>query len=227
MYKSELEFWDKELSGEGPFSKTTLRRNSKGEMSKEFPFFIIPFLEEMKTKTKKLPKVLDLGSGPLSQLAWGAEVKLFNLFPVDPLADEYIKLLKKHKQVINTKYTLIQGEGETLSQKYGEDYFDMVWSHNAIDHSQDPVKVFEEIVKVTKPGGYIVFQGWANEGKNNEYFGLHRHDIYWKDGALYVTTKGGKERIMTPKHLPLILWESYFPQYGVKTWIKVIYQKKV
>lgn len=226
MFKEELNYWDKELSLKGHFPEAIKNRIEKGKLSKEFPLFILPYLEEAKVLFKRVPKVLDLGSGPLSQLNYGVENKLLNLYAVDPLAEEYKKLLQKYN-IPKQKYELIQCSGEFLSEKFGENYFDFVWIHNAIDHSQDPVKVFSEIAKVAKSGAYIFFLGWENEGKKNNYFGLHRHDIFWNDQEKKFKIKThGKEIVnLVDNNLPVRFWDYYIQNFEKRRWLKGVWKK--
>lgn len=221
LYESELNFWDEQLSGKGVHSIPVMKRFTAGQMSDEFPKFIIGILEKQKADNKKLPKVIDIGSGPVSQLVWGHEVRIMRLWCADPLAKEYKKLHKKYK--ITIKYILNDSPGEEL--KFDNDNFDLVWIHNSLDHSRDPLKVFEEAKRVLSPGGFIIFQGWENEGKHNGYFGLHSHDIYWNE-RLCVKTHG--ENIKKQFDISgLEVKETYFPIFEKegRKWLKVIFQK--
>lgn len=225
-FKIELGYWDRELSLQGEYPDAIRNRYITGRTSKEFPLWIIPYLEELEAVNKRIPRIADIGSGPLSQLTYGHNKRLLDLWAVDPLADEYKKLLKKHN-IPEQKYYLCQCPGEELSEYFNNSIlkFDLVWTHNALDHSQEPVKVFEEMAKITEPGGYIIFQGWKNEGEHNGYYGLHQHDIYFIEDIekLMVKTRGKEEAETFTGDVRLIDYE--LKNYPGREWIKVIWKK--
>lgn len=93
-FGGELQFWDRELSLKGDYPDSILDRLQPERMKNQFPFYIMPLIEELTRKCSSPPKVLDVGSGPPSMLAYGAYNKLLELTCVDPLADRYKELLK-------------------------------------------------------------------------------------------------------------------------------------
>src|SRR5690606_31609136 len=134
----------------------------------------------------------DVGSGPLSMLNYGAYHNLFELTCSDPLGLEYEKLLKKNN--LKNQTHIIPCSGEKLTDQFGINKFDMVWMHNAIDHAKDPVAVFEQLVSILRPGGYLVVQGWTREGTAEGWNGLHQHDIFLlPNGKLMCESKNDLE----------------------------------
>jgi SAM-dependent methyltransferase len=224
IFESELQYWDLQLSGKGDASDEISSRILPYRMYEKFPLFIIPFIERRRTETKKIPVVFDVGSGPDSQLAYAHERKLIKLCCVDPLAEEYKSLLKKYN-FPPIKYKMSSSPGENLSLP--DNYIDLVWVHNSLDHMQNPIKAWEEMIKKLAPGGFLIIQGWENEGKNQGYFELHKHDLYWKssDKIICLKTRGDDTEYIFDSS-SLILWDLFFPKYGDKTWMKIIYQKK-
>lgn len=70
------------------------------------------------------------------------------------LTAEAIKNIQARLTVENLQATDLQvADAEHLP--YENDFFDLVYSWGVIHHSPDTVKCFEEIIRVTKPGGTI------------------------------------------------------------------------
>lgn len=51
----------------------------------------------------------------------------------------------------------IYGEAEKLSKQFTINSFDIVYSSNALDHTCDPFRSLQEMIKVVKEGGGCVF----------------------------------------------------------------------
>ncbi len=229
-YDSEIGFWDKELSLKGDYSEPILNRSVPERMINEFPTYTLPVIEALQRKNNAKPRVLDIGSGPLSMFAYGSHQELIDLVAADPLADQYKELLDKYHYTLT--YPLVKVFGEELASRFGEQSFDIVWIHNALDHSRDPQIVLKQMVKVLKPGGYLYVQGWSKEGTAEGWYGLHQHDIYLAPGNRLIC----ESRIQTEndpfifarcinEDLPLELIESSEPTADVKIWVKMVWRK--
>jgi GT2 family glycosyltransferase/glycosyltransferase involved in cell wall biosynthesis/SAM-dependent methyltransferase len=229
-YDPELEFWDKELSLQGEYSESILNRSIPERMRTEFPSYTLAVIEQFWHKNNARPRVLDIGSGPLSMFAFGSHDGIIDLVAADPLADKYKELLDKYHYNLN--YPLVKVLGEELSSQFGEQSFEIVWIHNALDHSKDPAIVLKQMAKVLKPGGYMYFQGWSREGTAEGWLGLHQHDIYLAPGNRLIC----ESRIETENgpsvfahcinaELPLQLIESSEPSLDKKTWVKMVWRK--
>jgi SAM-dependent methyltransferase len=222
-FDAEIAYWDRELSLQGDFASLVVARLDPEKMIDTCP----ALFEKYRAKISRTgAKVLDVGSGPLSLLAHGHYRKLYELDCVDPLADEYRKLLAKYGYRI--EYRLVQCPGETLSKVFAENDYDIVWMHNALDHSQNPEIVVREMAKVLRPGGYLCIAGWANEGTAEGFLGLHQNDLRLIDGRLHLATKADR----TPKQidaldcLTVIESHQYKPEEEPKEWMHIVYEKR-
>ena len=131
-------------------------------------------------------RVLDVGSGPvpgagyrMTRPGWSME-----LFASDALAKPYDQLLAKHGVVPPLRVTQLRCE--ELTERYNEDYFDMVLSVNALDHARDPVQCVRQMATVAKPGGLIFVMVHPNEALHadeNER-GFHNWNLANVDGRL-------------------------------------------
>ena len=226
---SELSYWDRELSLEGKYPQAIIGRSDPDKMISEYPVYISRFIEELTIKNSRIPRVLDVGSGPLSMFAYGAVQGLIELVAVDPLADRYKLLLQKYGFKLG--YDLIQCSGEDLRTIYSPETFDLAWIYNALDHSEDPEYVLREMVDVLKPGGYLIFQGWSREGSANNWQGMHHHDIYLEPGGMLMcatkeTSRSGYlyTRCIN-RDLPLELVETSTPTKKIRQWIMMVWKK--
>ena len=137
-------------------------------------------------------KVLDCGSGVVSILH--GTVKPENLVSADLLADEYLSIFEYHKySEINIPFA-VSCEG----LKWRND-FDVVHISNALDHTQDPQAAYNAMYRAVKPGGFLIVQGFVNEGTHEDWTGFHQFNIDIKElitngveyTALVIESKNG------------------------------------
>ena len=145
-------------------------------------------------KNQKL-KLLEVGSGPTSNLAWGVDQGLFEITAVDPLANSYNELMKQHNYVFTIKP--MEGVGEELLNLFGEETFHIIFSQNAIDHAVSPQKCILNMYSVLKEGGILYLCGNVKEGTNNGWYGLHQHDLIPIKDQLYHFDRNGNSRNLT------------------------------
>ena len=60
---------------------------------------------------------------------------------------------------------------------YKDEFFDIVVCINALDHSDNPHKALQEMLRVCKVGGWIYLRHFINNAQNQKYSGLHRWNI--------------------------------------------------
>ena len=162
---SEVEFWDEYFRTKGLQWTDTygLRLNPDLPLQPR-PATLLPSQPEV--------QILDVGAGPLTYLGKQHQGKRLIITAVDPLADEYNRILDKyHVQPVVRTQTLA---AEDLTSRFSSDMFDLVFARNCIDHAHDPEKAVLEMVKVVKKGGYVLLEHRPNEAKNEGYKGLHQ-----------------------------------------------------
>jgi SAM-dependent methyltransferase len=153
-----------------------------------FPPKLIPYIYGLKEKTGEL-KLLEVGSGPLSRLAWGADEGLFQITAIDPLAKLYSQLLRRHRYDYPVKPIACSGEG--VSGIFDRESFDIGYSRNALDHAVSPRTCLEGMRHVLRKGGIIFLEGFVREGTRQGRRGLHRHDLVPEKGHLIRYDKRG------------------------------------
>jgi SAM-dependent methyltransferase len=183
IFAEELAFWDRELSLQGDYAEGVRWRLDPERMHLNYPPEMLSYLGMLRNDFAEKIEVLDVGSGPLSMLALGARQGNYGLTCVDPLADEYMALLGKYGH--EPPWPLVRCRGEELTGNFPDSSFHLVWSSNALDHTQNPREVMRNVSKLLKPDGLAIIQVWECEGSAQNWSGLHQHDFKLSEnGAL-------------------------------------------
>lgn len=132
--------------------------------------------------------ILDVGSGPIPFLGRKSN-KQITLTAVDYLAESYYKLYKHYNVYPPT--IPISMDAENLSLYFEMDFFDIVYARNSIDHTFDPIKSIQEMVKVSNK--YVILEHKKNEGAIENYQGLHNWNFFIKESKFYISNKAQEE----------------------------------
>ncbi len=180
--KSELRYWDRwleakgfDLPGENDFQQRILQ---KLELQSEI-LDLLPNNSNI--------EILDVGSGPLTTLGKVSKEKKINITAIDPLADEYNKLLSYHNIIPLVKTQKI--DVMDLSENFSKNAFDFIHAKNCIDHTYDPEKAILEMLKVLKKNCYLLLVHKPNEAINQNWKGLHRWNFSEEDGNFIISSK--------------------------------------
>jgi hypothetical protein len=111
-YAAELDFWQDYLA------KHRASATDPRSWESAFPTDLRRWVGVLTEKRGQL-EALELGSGPVSLLAWGVKERLFRLTALDPLADEYAKLMDDCSYPIAP----VIGFGEELSELFPPKHF--------------------------------------------------------------------------------------------------------
>jgi len=220
-FASELSYWEQQIV-QSVYEEATRRRATREGLTEEFPY-LIPYLKDIhRAAARRKPQVLDVGSGPLSMLAFWHNTGMFDLIAVDPLANEYVALLARHGRSPNCP--LVQGYGEHLDSLFPPDTFDLAWMHNAMDHTQSPAAVLRAMSTVVRPSGHIIIHGWCHEGSTQAWNGLHQHDLYVEHDGLMCQSRNEEPRRID-EGLPLEAAEVFRKKIGLRSWMRIVFQK--
>lgn len=153
---------------------------------------IIFALERLRKEVQGDICCLDVGSGPTSQFHTRdiKDDERLKVIVVDPLAEVYRELHERYK----TGYDIecVEGYGEELHKLFQEERFHLVYTQNAMDHSQNPVEFFKSCYDVVSDGGYLIVHGFIKEGTAARWIGLHNWDIEVDGDDLLLTDKKKK-----------------------------------
>ncbi len=142
-------------------------------------------------------KIIDVGAGPLTAVGKKHDKKKIELIATDVLGDVYQDILKRHKIV--PPVSTIACPGEALVDRFGSGIFDVAISQNALDHTEDPMVVLEQMIKLIKPGGFVLLQHREREATQELWAGMHKWDFFSESGEFLM--KGIKRTYHAKKYL--------------------------
>jgi len=139
-----------------------------------------------------------------------------HLEAADALADHYAPALAEagFEPLVPSQ----QCYSEELSEAFPADSYDPVFARNTLDHSLDPLKCFEEMVAVARPGGVILTQHAENEGLAENYAGLHGWNFTLEEGHVVVWNEQDKSRVvdrLAGSAEPVREWEETQGRYNL------------
>ena len=135
-------------------------------------------------------RFLDVGAGPITAHGVMWQGRKIDLVCVDPLAPYYAELGTRYGVSVNVK----QAFAEDLTAAFEEGTFDRTMCRNALDHSFDPMRGIEEMIRVTKIGGKIFLDHWINEAEFNKYADFHQWN-FDEDNGRFVIWDGEGEAV--------------------------------
>ncbi len=130
------------------------------------------------------PRVLDVGSGPISPVGLSTAKGNVVLHACDPLASFYKEIFTQYQI---TPYVVPEfAYAEALNDLYQASYFDIVHMSNALDHSFIPLAALINMLTVVKPDGVVILSHAENEAENEKYQGFHQWNITEVDEQLII-----------------------------------------
>lgn len=151
-----------------------------------------PLQEHLAAIVDRVPKqeveLLDVGAGPLTVIGKVHPSKTLRITATDALARGYDGLLTHFG--LNPAVRTVFAEAEKLREHLGDRQFDVVHAQNSLDHCVDPVAGLEQMLSVTRPGGFVVLLHEENEGQNESYHALHQWD-FTTDGGHFIIAGPG------------------------------------
>jgi SAM-dependent methyltransferase len=160
----EVDFWRSALSRPGERMRERAERRELQDWVKRE---IDPAIEHV--------RILDVGSGPLTTLGTEWPGKRLDVVALDPLADDYNRILDEIE--LTAPAPPVAGRGEALVDSFGREVFDFVLAANALDHCADPVVVIEQMLGVCKPGATVFLHHVVDVADHEHHHGLHQWNL--------------------------------------------------
>jgi SAM-dependent methyltransferase len=145
--------------------------------------------------------ILDVGAGPLTYLGKKYEGKHVNITAVDPLSDEYDRILDKYQ--IQPLVRTQKLAAEDLTKRFPSGTFDLVFARNCIDHAYNPKRAILQMIEVVKSGRYVLLEHRPNEAENENYSGLHQWNFSLSTNGDFLISSKFEKVNMTKKCLEL------------------------
>jgi SAM-dependent methyltransferase len=185
---SEVSFWAGWLAGAPGTEQWASDRESRLDPETEIRDPLVR--EELDRNPAEEISILDVGAGPVTWLGFRYPGKTLTIVPVDPLADEYDRLLLDAG--LEPPIRTIRVAGEDLVEHFGSRRFDIAYATNALDHSADPFTIISNMVAVVRPGGTVLLRHKRNEGESARYGGLHQWNFDVVDESLVLWNNAAK-----------------------------------
>jgi SAM-dependent methyltransferase len=179
---NEVEFWAAWLVGAPGTEQWASDRASRLDPSTQITDPLVR--AELERNPASEISIIDCGAGPATSLGYRYPGKTLTIVPVDPLADEYERLL--HDAALDPPIRTIRVAGEELLEHFGPRTFDIAYAVNSLDHSADPFTIISNMVAVVRVGGVVLLRHKRNEGESARYGGLHQWNFDVVDDSLLV-----------------------------------------
>jgi SAM-dependent methyltransferase len=184
----EVQFWEDFIASEG-------RRWNDPEIAADFRTRLDPeaLLDEpeLLARLGAVPSddvwILDVGAGPLTVLGKRHQQKSLKIVAVDPLAQEYDRMLARAG--IDPPVRTRRCFGDRLLDRFGPEVFDFAYARNCLDHSADPLPIIRNMLAVVKKGRYVVLKHLRNEAERAHYDGLHQWNFDLAQGRPVVWSR--------------------------------------
>jgi SAM-dependent methyltransferase len=183
--KSEVDFWDEYFRTKGGEWPETY----VASLDPERP--LQPEAAELLPKDRLQFRILDVGAGPLTFLGKKHGRAVLNITAVDPLAEDYDRILRAYGVVPVVRTQNLAAE--RLCEKFQPDSFDLVCARNCIDHSYSPESAILQMLTVTREGCYVLLVHRQNEAVHAHYEGLHQWNLATENNDFIISSR--KERV--------------------------------
>ena len=183
--KGEVDFWRRWLSTKGMYWPDDFR--ARFDPDRPIGGHLAAYVDRIDAE---VVRILDVGSGPLTKLGKTHPSKRLEITATDLLAPDYDRLLAELGIVPPVR--TIYADAERLAEQFGEGAFDIVHGQNCVDHTADPLRAIDQMVAVTKPGGWVVLFHAENEGQRERYNQLHQWDFTCEAGSFVIRDRAGR-----------------------------------
>lgn len=186
-----LSGWDHEVSFWRDFVQSDRFANNwcsavpNPELEREIHVLMRSVAQRVWADEGRPARILDIGSGPVSILTHSFVGVHVDLQAADPLGKEYDKLWDSPRKAAVVKPIAV--DGEQLLSKFGTNHFDITYIRNALDHTANPITTLQQMLAITKPGGYVIAQCSENEADAEGWHGFHQWNIHTENGDYIVT----------------------------------------
>ncbi|MEJ7618603.1 MAG: glycosyltransferase [Pyrinomonadaceae bacterium] len=185
----ELSFWEKYITKQGMEWKDDFLMRVDPQSSLQ-DGLIADYINDLPENSISL---LDVGAGPLTIVGKSYPGKQLRITAVDPLAEEYNRILKDND--ILPPVRTVPGRGETLPELFASGSFDLVFARSVLDRCHDPVRVIKNMLAVIKERGYVLLQHKRNEAQRSDYRGIPLWNIDFQQNSFVIWNRDAAHNI--------------------------------
>jgi 2-polyprenyl-3-methyl-5-hydroxy-6-metoxy-1,4-benzoquinol methylase len=211
-----------EWSGAPPqYSSPTLRHLSGVSCRMAYPAWAFEDLPRKSTPWK----AIDIGCGPISLLRWGALSGDVEVTGIDPLLEMYALLKARHGYdrlpSIHCDHEIPEF-AEDLRELVPDGEYDLIFTQNALDHTQIPEQVVAGFESKLTRQGRIAIAVATREGTRQKWDQFHKTDIDILDGTVVFRRQDTdwKPLFSSTSKLRLSKIHHHSPQ-----WIQVVFDR--
>jgi SAM-dependent methyltransferase len=129
-------------------------------------------------------KIIDVGAGPMTILGKNWQRAKVEITAVDALADLYDSLpFPENMPLIKA----LKCDSERLTELFSQNSFDVAYARNTLDHGYDPALAIQQMLQITKPGGSIILDHFANEAIKEKWAGFHQWNFSIENGDVIIS----------------------------------------
>lgn len=185
---SELYFWNRFFETKGLEWKDRFTERSNPNLPLQQDIY-----ELVKDIGNHSIEILDVGSGPQTFIGKVLEGKSLTIYATDPLANEYIEIMKRHN--IEPLIAPLNIQAEELLKYFNSQKFDLVIARNSLDHAFDPIKAIENMFEIVKIDCFVYIITRENEAITQNYSGLHQWNFCIENNKFHINSKSAKHNI--------------------------------
>jgi SAM-dependent methyltransferase len=180
------------------YSKWILQGLSAVHCESFFPGYALPSILSLYRQRGETPlSALDIGCGPMSRLGWGAVHGLLSVTGLDPLLEMYLIISCRHghqdlPHALPKHSISLRAESVDLDRYAGA--FDLIYTNNALDHTQDPAEVMRRMGRLIRPDGLFIAQVATDEGTRQKWDQLHQFNMRM-EGPHFIAEPRSRRRI--------------------------------
>lgn len=180
---SEISFWRTWVRDQGGQWKNEFQQRTSGNFQFNLP-------AALRFVSNGAVRILDAGSGPISNIGTFCEGVKIELVACDPLANFYEEILKEFeiRPPVITEFAFV----EDLESCYSTNSFDVAHVRNALDHSFSPLIGIKSLLSVVRPMGCVILIHYENEAEHEHYSGFHKWNFSTNDGRFIIWNKENK-----------------------------------
>lgn len=165
----ELNLWRTQNIPKGKGWRALLKRlirRIKPDPGDDWNFWWAAKFDGYQAIPTELENAIELGCGPYTNMRLilpGRRIK--HVWCSDPLAKYYITFKGRWLAEAYKAGKVLLDDHPLEECPFASDYFDLVVCINVLDHVRDSILCIRQLVRITKPGGYLVVgQDLSNEG---------------------------------------------------------------